>query len=226
MQVAQLLVTLSSAIAWPAVIIVLIVYFGRDLRRFVQTSTQIRVNVAGVEGTFTRQLESAAALAVATVTQRSQGPGDVTPVSEAELREIAGTVRGTAAPAAARRLSEASVLWVDDVPNNNLYERAAMEALGIRFTITTSTADALAIIRASRYDAIVSDMARPPDPQAGYTLLEQLRSENITIPFIIYAGSNLPEHRALARVRGAIGSTNNPKELFQLVIAAVVGAST
>jgi hypothetical protein len=40
-------------------------------------------------------------------------------------------------------------------------------------------------------------------------------------PFIIYAGSNLPEHKREAQQKGALGSTNNPRELFQLVLSAI-----
>ena len=91
----------------------------------------------------------------------------------------------------------------------------------MRFDISASTEDALEKLRLRRYDAIISDMVRPPDRQAGYTLLEQLRKMDKSTPFIIYAGSNLPEDRALARSRGAAGLTNDPQELFDLVIRAL-----
>jgi CheY-like chemotaxis protein len=125
---------------------------------------------------------------------------------------------------AARRLSESTVLWVDDRPDNNVYERAALEALGVDITLSTSTEDAMGKVLSGRYDAIISDMGRPGDTQAGYTLLHELRQEHVDVPFIIYAGSNRPEHRDLARSKGAFGSTNSPGELLRLVIAALVGA--
>jgi CheY-like chemotaxis protein len=43
-------------------------------------------------------------------------------------------------------LAGKSILWVDDRPANNIYERQAMEALGIRFTISTSTEEALQML--------------------------------------------------------------------------------
>jgi len=64
-------------------------------------------------------------------------------------------------------------------------------------------------------------MGRPPDPQAGYTLLEKIKERQINTPFIIYAGSRSPEHVAEARKRGAIGTTNNPQELFEMVVDAI-----
>ena len=70
-------------------------------------------------------------------------------------------------------------------------------------------------------DVIISDMARPPDQHAGYTLLDQLRASGNLTPFVIYSGSNAPEHRAEARRRGALGATNRASELFSYVLAAI-----
>jgi CheY-like chemotaxis protein len=137
------------------------------------------------------------------------------------VRRIADVVSAASTPRATRLLRDARVLWVDDRPANNQHERAALERLGIRFDISTSTKDALEKVRSHPYDAIISDMGRPLDPHAGYTLLEELRKANRTIPFIIYAGSNLPEDKALARSKGAVGSTNHPQELFEMVIGAI-----
>ena len=126
------------------------------------------------------------------------------------------------------KLAGAKVLWVDDHPDNNDYERSILEALGIRFTISTSTEDALEKVQYNFYDAIISDMGRqPPDRKApyeqyaGYTLLKELQERGICTPFIIYASSNRPEHEALAKSRGALGSTDNPQKLEQLVIDAI-----
>jgi len=104
---------------------------------------------------------------------------------------------------------------------NNEYERRALEVFGIGFALSTSTEDALEKIGRNHYDAVISDMGRPPDSQAGYTLLEQARSAGYAGPYIIYASSYRPEHREEARRRGASGSTNNPQELFRLVLEAL-----
>ena len=113
------------------------------------------------------------------------------------------------------------MLWVDDRPMNNTYERQALEALGIQFTISKSTEDALERLKRKHYDLIISDMGRPPDERAGYTLLDKMKELQITTPFIIYAGSKRPEHVAEARNRGAYGTTNDPQELFEFVIDAL-----
>ena len=81
-----------------------------------------------------------------------------------------------------------SVLWVDDRPDNNILERRAMAAYNIDFVLALSTGEALAELRKRQFDAIISDMGRGSDPQAGYNLLEALRGSGDHTPYLIYAG--------------------------------------
>ena len=87
--------------------------------------------------------------------------------------------------------------------------------------LARSTDEALERLARQRFDAIISDMGRPPDPRAGYTLLDQLRSTGKETPFIIYAGSRDPEHVAESRSHGAIGCTNNANELIKMVMSVL-----
>ena len=65
-------------------------------------------------------------------------------------------------------------------------------------------------------------MGRPPDAQAGYTLLQNLPALNKSTPFIIYsANGSLPEHRQEATKKGAYGSTDQIQELFGMVLEAL-----
>src|SRR6516225_6613525 len=68
------------------------------------------------------------------------------------------------------------VLWVDDRPDNNIFERAAMEKYNVQFVLANSTEEAIAKLSSAPFDAIISDMGRPPDPRAGCTLLQAVRS--------------------------------------------------
>jgi CheY-like chemotaxis protein len=120
-------------------------------------------------------------------------------------------------PRTQRRLQGAKILWVDDRPDNNRFERQTLEALGIDVDLSTSTEDALQKVRQRSYDLLISDMGRPPDARAGYTLLDQLRQSGYQTPFIIYAGSRTPEHIREAREHGAITTTNSPQELVTIV---------
>jgi CheY-like chemotaxis protein len=113
------------------------------------------------------------------------------------------------------------ILWVDDNPDNNVSERRALEALGLSFALAESTEQALRYLDTTSVDAVISDFKRKDDSQGGYTLLERLKERNLRIPYIIYTGSASPELEAEAKKRGALGETNRPTRLFELVIEAL-----
>jgi CheY-like chemotaxis protein len=118
-----------------------------------------------------------------------------------------------------QNLAGISILWVDDHPLNNTHARHALEALGIRFSICTSTDDALEELKRSSFDAVISDMGRPPDMRAGYTLLEKMHEMTFKIPFIIYArGGNQPKYKEEAQKRGVYASTSGPQDLYRTIV--------
>lgn len=110
-----------------------------------------------------------------------------------------------------------TILWVDDNPDNTKYEREAFKALGFQFALALSTNEALELLKSNTYAAVLSDMGRSEGPQEGYILLKQIRQFDKETPFIIYASSNLLEHKIMAQERGAQGSTNRASELIDLV---------
>jgi CheY-like chemotaxis protein len=159
-----------------------------------------------------------ASLAAATV-RRPDGDAARTDV---DFRRIAEVVRDVSPRS--RTESESwrnRILWVDDRPENNVFERQAFEALGLSFTLALSTQQAKDVLKRDRFSAIISDMGRREGPREGYVLLDAIRQQGDRTPFFIYAGSNLPEHMREAVQHGAQGSTNHPQELFQMVTAAV-----
>ena len=211
---------LLNVLIWPAIILFILIRFGRDLRDFFSSLGELSLKGAGFEASLKRkQAEVVAALSAAAA---SKPDGDKTRESVAKEAMIAAdVVADFVTPRAIRRASRSTVLWVDDNPNNNSYERQALEALGVSFVLAISTDEALKKISRQRFDAIISDMGRPPDSRAGYTLLDKLRSNGDQTPFIIYASSRDPEHVAESRRHGAIGCTNNANELFEMVLSAL-----
>jgi CheY-like chemotaxis protein len=113
------------------------------------------------------------------------------------------------------------ILWVDDRPDNNITERRAMEAYNIKFELALSTSEALTKLRNNHFDAIISDMGRPPDQRAGYTLLDTLRKSGVSTPYFIYAGSDAPRHLSEALSHGAQGSTNRASALITDVLKSL-----
>jgi CheY-like chemotaxis protein len=171
-----------------------------------------------------KMIVGAVALAAAN-TKDGAEPSRFEEVSSA-ARNVAGKVlAGFQASQIAR--TEAStnwrtkILWVDDRPSFNEYERRALEAMGLEFTLALSTEEALRILSTQRFAAIISDMGRKEGPREGYALLEAVRAQDKSTPFFIYAGSNAPHHQREAGLRGAQGSTNNPTDLIEMVTRAL-----
>ena len=161
------------------------------------------------------------ALKISDAMARTSGRGAPVPpvrgAEEANADEVTGLVTSLGRERATGK-SRKLVLWVDDNPDNNIIERQSMAAYNIDFVLSRSTDDALAQLRTQRFDAIISDMGRPPDPRAGYTLLDALRGNGDQTPFFIYAGSRAPEHVREGYRRGAQGTTNMGDELLQMLL--------
>jgi len=68
-------------------------------------------------------------------------------------------------------------------------------------------------------------MGRKEEPKEGYVVLDKLCSLGDTTPSVIYASSNLPEHKKPAREHGAIRSANRADELSQVVMDAIANGS-
>lgn len=212
-KVLDSLTRLIGAVAWPVFVCIVLVRFRPMLGKFFENLGELSLKGAGFEASAKRiQTEAAAALMVASA--RSDPARSAKQVA----REAHEVVADAITPTVLRKTGKSMVLWVDDHPENNAYERQSLEALGITFVLAISTDDALDKVSRYHFDAIISDMARPPDEKAGYTLLDSLRKAGDTTPFIIYASSNAPEHKAEAHRRGALGSTNRPSELFEYVL--------
>lgn len=167
-------------------------------------------------------LTAAVSLGVASAKWAAQNPNE--DASPEELEKSSRAIAVQISEMSHHGLGDAlqrRVLWVDDRPENNVFVRQSLEAFGIQFKLALSTEEALNVLSRSKFDAIISDMGRPPDQRAGYTLLKALRSQKDQTPFIIYAGSRAPEHVAEALEKGALGTTNRPDELFGMVVHAV-----
>lgn len=170
------------------------------------------------EENYVKMLSATASLAIASVKSDTRPP--VT-----EISDVVGAVResgGVVDHSFNGQRWRDHVLWVDDRPDNNIHERGAFEAMGLRFTLAESTSEALEELRKRRFAAIISDIARREGPREGYVLLDAIRAEKDETPLFFYAGSTSPEHKQEAVDHGGQGSTNNPQELFRMVMRTVV----
>lgn len=205
-----------KVLIWPAICIFVLVRFGSVLRGFLSDLGELTLKGGGFEASAKRRMEVTDALVAARL---SRPDANASPETTAkDVAAIGHVVVERATPDVIRKTRHATLLWVDDHPDNNRYERQALEAMGISITLSTSTEDALEKLKTRNFDVIISDMGRPLDPRAGYTLLDKLRASGNRTPFIIYASSRAPQHRTEAKEHGAIDCTNRPDELFELVL--------
>lgn len=214
-------IRLIEILIWPAILLLILGYLRLPLKRFMEEVGEFNfiAGPTGIEASAKRrQVEAAASLGAAEALRAARENEEF---DEATVTAIADTVTRATSRRSMRQRGHRTILWVDDHPANNRYERKALEALGIQIDESLSTEDAMSKLHRRAYDVVITDMGRPPDARAGYTLLHQMQDENIKAPLIIYARGNLPEHRREAHSRGAFGNTNNPQELFQLVTRAI-----
>ncbi|WP_407112050.1 response regulator [Bradyrhizobium sp. LMG 9283] len=150
---------------------------------------------------------------------QARGPG-ANDSRVVDVNAIIATVDRSAQSNAKRVSQRKQLLWVDDHPDNNVLEKRAFESAGFEITLALNTQQALNLIGARDFSAVISDMGRAEGPREGYVLLEQIRSRGIKLPYFVYSSSSLAEHKREALENGAQGATSDPNELFRLVTAA------
>ena len=122
-------------------------------------------------------------------------------------------------PEMKKSVGKKAVLWVDDRPENNVFERNTLEEhYGIEFTLALSTQQALNCMKHDKFSLIISDMARKEGDREGYVLLEEVRKIDEKIPYIIFSSADKEEYIEETLNRGGQGYTNNSNELIDLVI--------
>jgi len=119
----------------------------------------------------------------------------------------------------------ARVLWVDDRPANNEYERKWLRPHGIVFDSVVSTEEALEQLVNESYDLVITDLGRQGSSDrssmAGATFLEQSIVRGGGPPVIVYAGVWAVAQKDDLVGRGALDVMANREELFATVLAVL-----
>jgi CheY-like chemotaxis protein len=228
-QLFQLLISFLQVIIWPLIILIILLFLREPIQKFLENISEINFKAGPIETTAKRQqqiIQLSASLGAATEHWQEQSPDGKPAPDPDRMKQLAERINQLMIPATSQQLQGVSALWVDDRPMLTSYERRALEALGVQFTISKTTDDALERLQNKTYDIIISDISRPPDRYAGYTLLEKMKSMGVTTPVIIYASGKKPEYVTEAKRRGAFGTTNEPEELLEMVIKAVQSSPT
>ena len=157
-----------------------------------------KLNVAGVEIEFKQTLEQA-------VTARGEN------VPAADLGRAARRLAQSTA-----LLNGAKLLWIDDNPENNRFERSLLEEAGASVNEAVSSDQAMRSLSHTAYDLILSDIRRGDDGEAGTNFLQVLIDEGRRMPVVFYVGQV-----AGPTPPGAFGITDSPDELVHLVLDAL-----
>jgi hypothetical protein len=116
---------------------------------------------------------------------------------------VAAVPRLAATPGAFR------VLWVDDNPANNEWERSVLRPEGIPFDNVVSTSEAIEQLSFSRYDLVITDLGRlwssDRSRSAGSDLLGHAVITEGGQPVIVYGGRKAVAQADALKARGAFG---------------------
>jgi CheY-like chemotaxis protein len=115
-----------------------------------------------------------------------------------------------------KRLDEAEILWVDDVPSGNRHEMHMFAALGARITVAANTEEAMRVIRHVAFHLIISDIHRGQSEQAGIEMLKELRRNQVVVPVVLYVGT-----AHLPAPAGASAIVDRPDGLVLAVLDAL-----
>jgi len=165
-----------------------------------------------------QQVEVAAAIGAATARKMSSAaPMEIV----SDTRVGASRLAKLMTPQTLCSVRLRKILWVDDQPEDKPFEVEALQSLGFKVDFAASTQEALDKLQRSAFDLIISDMNRPGEVRAGFSLLTRLRLEGDTTPYVLYSAPATPECQAEAWKRGAVGVTESPQDLVTMVLETV-----
>jgi CheY-like chemotaxis protein len=216
-ELGELLGGIAAAL-WVVLALAVFLALRRPLAKRISEATKIGLGPTGVSMEFAeRKLEEAVK------------------VSEEPQREISQVAKRTVLDRLKRNadlLARARVLWVDDHPENNTPLIELLRQFGARVETPRSNDQALALLRESRYDVIISDVGRddegPNSDLKGVELAEAVFSQwgqRVLLFTLRFDPTQLPgasdaKRLAIARrvADTTFGRTNRYDEALHLIL--------
>jgi len=135
---------------------------------------------------------------------------------QADLEHVAGHSSALRrASLAASALVGAKILWIDDQPAGNAWERQMLVKFGVSFVTVETTNSAIACLKAESFHLVLSDIARGDEPKAGLEALPAILEAAPAIPVVFYVGHVLPNRPVPVDSKGIAAE---PNELLHLVL--------
>lgn len=217
------LAKLFSSVAWPCGIFGIVWLLQPALSTLVRNIGEFSIKGLGIEATGKRTGEIAGSLVAAELLRMNPALSeqDNNAQTELSINEAVKAAERATALVAIGGVYGRSVLWVNDNPSGDFYERRSLDALGLSISMATTTEGALNLLKSNKYDVVITDLGRPEGRQAGYDLLIAMKKRGIATPVIIYTSVKNQETQHEALLKGAYGLTSDPKELIFYVISAL-----
>ena len=204
-----------AAVAWPAIVVLLIILFRPAVAAVIESarSRKFTLKLGGQELTMEeasqQQRNLIADLQAQVVDIRKRMETSVLASPQEPIRTTMLT-------------STTSVLWVDDQPKNNSYFVQQLTDKGVTVDLALSTAEGLRLFEKKSYVIVISDMGRTEEaaykPTAGIEFLRQIRESNKTVPFIVFCSAQgAKKNRKAAMSLGATAITSSPTEMFGIL---------
>lgn len=109
------------------------------------------------------------------------------------------------------------VLWVDDHPDNNVYESLALMRLGFIITTATSNNAARSYLAEAYFDLIITDLGRDGTDDDGWRLIRELQTASRKIPLVVYTVKADERGRELVAA-GASAVEDKPGQLIATIL--------
>jgi CheY-like chemotaxis protein len=111
-------------------------------------------------------------------------------------------------------LRDMNILWADDHPEGNKYERALLEGLGVRVHVVTTSKAAEDALRSSVFTLVITDLKREGNDLEGLAFVDRTWNERTYRWTIAYTGTDQTDQSTPAHL---FGITNRPDHLMHLI---------
>jgi CheY-like chemotaxis protein len=200
-----------AALLWPIVVATVLFFLLPVLRRLIKDSQAVEIEIAGTK------------LSIQSASEALRN----------QVADLQDRIIALEAPASTRTESYEApdppertrkILWVDDVPGANVYERARVMDVGYKVVQAESTGTALrALESAGPFEVVVSDMTRVEtggnyNTRAGLELVRAMRQAGDQTPVVFYSSpqSLEPALDEIGRLTN-VAYTTSPTELMSLL---------
>lgn len=228
---AAVLVDLVKAIAWPAVVALLLALYRVPVSGLIDRIRTASAKLGGSEFSLSTTIAAVASdVATADATRASddataipdEGPRVASEALAPPIRktaEVAVQLSDAITETQAAELAGKRVLWVDDKPEGNVNEQRALRRFRIEVGLARTTSSALQRLSDETYDLVITDLNREGNNNEGFVMIEKMRANGATLPVIVYTARRAAiRRRADADAKGIALITGDPLELIEGVI--------